>query len=149
MVIRIIITYLLTMLIATLVSQFESHTLPKPEWTHEAHLAVGTWYVKNHGVERALTVLRANICSYNESVGTVNSDNGGYHETITCVYIKLIDYFLNIVDKNLGVDECCKLLTSRFGERNFLLTFYSREHLFSVAARRGWVEPDLRPLKFD
>ena len=32
------------------------------------------------------------------------------------------------------------------GRRDWPLRFYSRERLFSVAARRGFVEPDLAPL---
>jgi hypothetical protein len=137
------------MLLTTLVSQFETCTLRKTDWTHEAHLSVGTWYVKSLGSEQALKVLRERIRSYNESVGTINSDESGYHETITCVYIKLIDYFLNTVDPSLSADDCSKLLISRFGERNFLLKFYSHERLFSVLARRSWVDPDLQPLEFE
>jgi hypothetical protein len=33
------------------------------------------------------------------------------------------------------------------GDKAWPLTFWSRERLFSVAARRGWVEPDLAPLE--
>ena len=35
------------------------------------------------------------------------------------------------------------LLTSPMAERNWPLTHYSREMLFSVAARRGWIAPDI------
>ena len=32
------------------------------------------------------------------------------------------------------------------GDKAWPLSFWSRARLFSVAARRGWVEPDLKPL---
>jgi hypothetical protein len=32
-------------------------------------------------------------------------------------------------------------------DRNLPFTYYSRERLMSPEARRGWVEPDLRPLE--
>ena len=35
------------------------------------------------------------------------------------------------------------LLGSEMGRRDWPLRFYSRERLFSVEARRGYVEPDL------
>jgi hypothetical protein len=38
------------------------------------------------------------------------------------------------------------LLASPMGRRDWPLRFYSRERLFSVAARRSFVEPDLAPL---
>ena len=36
------------------------------------------------------------------------------------------------------------LLTSEMAPRDWPLRFYSRERLFSLEARRGWVEPDLQ-----
>jgi hypothetical protein len=38
------------------------------------------------------------------------------------------------------------LLGSPQGRREWPLRFYSRERLFSVEARLGWVEPDLEAL---
>ena len=32
------------------------------------------------------------------------------------------------------------------GDKAWPLTHWSRERLFSVEARRGWVDPDLKPL---
>jgi hypothetical protein len=40
------------------------------------------------------------------------------------------------------------LLASDFGRSDWPLTYRSRTLLFSPAARRAWVEPDLRPLPF-
>jgi hypothetical protein len=41
-----------------------------------------------------------------------------------------------------------ELLASRYGRSDWLLAHWSRPVLFSVAARRAWVEPDLQPLPF-
>ena len=48
-----------------LVARFRARTLPKPEWTHLAHLAVGLWHVREHGPERALELLRTGITRLN------------------------------------------------------------------------------------
>jgi hypothetical protein len=40
------------------------------------------------------------------------------------------------------------LLASRLVDKNLPLECYSKELLFSPAARRAWMEPDLRSLDF-
>lgn len=34
--------------IEALVRSFEDLTLPRPEWTHHAHLTVALWYLRRH-----------------------------------------------------------------------------------------------------
>jgi hypothetical protein len=45
-------------------------------------------------------------------------------------------------------EVCNALMESPLGKSDWILTYWSRESLFSVEARRGWVEPDLLGLKF-
>ena len=40
------------------------------------------------------------------------------------------------------------LLVSPLGDSKWLLEYWSRERLFSVEARRGWLPPDLKPLPY-
>ena len=124
-----------------LVRRFHDCTLPKTEWTHAAHLAVGAWHVARFGPAVALSRLRANIYRLNESHGTANDDHGGYHETITQGYVTL----LGASGGDGSASAVRTLLAGPLGTRDVLLRFYSRERLMSVAARRGWVEPDLVP----
>ena len=76
-----------------LVGRFLDRTLPKVEWTHQAHLAVGAWHVDRYGPDEALTRLRDGIRALNDSHGTINSASSGYHETITRAYVRLIAGF--------------------------------------------------------
>jgi hypothetical protein len=119
-------------------------TLTRPEWTHEAHLAACLYIVAERPdivAERDLPHL---IRRFNESVGGVNSDTEGYHETITQVYIRAVRGFLARTDADLPlVEKVNALLLAEEGRRDWPLRFYSAERLFSVEARRGWVEPDL------
>ena len=90
------------------------------------------------------------IRRYNEATGGVNSDTEGYHETITQFYLKAIRAALARLPAGTALWETCnRVIGSPFGDRAFPLAFYSRERLFSVEARRHWVEPDLKPLDFD
>jgi len=132
----------------TLVAAFLAKTLPKPEWTHVAHLRVGLWHVRRFGEIGALTALRERIPAYNEAVGTANTDSSGYHETLTVFYVRLIADFLERVGAAAdGADEDLEArLIADCGARKLPLEYYSRDRLFSVEARRGWVTPDLKAL---
>ena len=121
-------------------------TLPKEDWTHEAHLAACTWLVLERGDIAPERDLPAIIRRYNEAVGGVNSDTAGYHETLTQLYVIGVRRFAERcpADKLLGVVNA--LLVSEMAQRSWPLRFYSPQLLFSVAARRGWAEPDLAPI---
>ena len=118
--------------------------LPREEWTHEAHLAATTYLALKHPEIDLEAELRRIISSYNESVGTPNSDSEGFHETITCAYLRGIRLFLAEADSARPIHELVnELLMSPMGRRDWPLRFWSKDRLVSVEARRGWVEPDL------
>ena len=131
-----------------LVARFRAGTLPKDEWTHLAHLAVGTWHVYTHGPDQALDLLRTGITRLNDAHGTVNDDSGGYHETITRAYVRLLADFIGRHSGRAVADSVQALLVSPLAGKRALLRYYSKETLGSVSARRGWVEPDIEPLRW-
>ena len=130
-----------------LVARFLDRTLPKSEWTHEAHLRVGMWHVLNDSPEDVLDRLREGITRLNKSHGTPNTDRGGYHETITRFYVAIIARFVAHCDRSRPLADLAFELVAQCGQRDLLSRYYSRALLDSVPARRGWVEPDLRPLE--
>lgn len=123
-----------------------ARTLPKPDWTHEAHLAACLWLLAERPDINPERDLPAIIRAYNESVGTANTDSAGYHETLTQLYIRGIRLFLADCGETALVVRVNALLASPIADRAWPLRFYSRELLFSVAARRGWIEPDVCPI---
>jgi hypothetical protein len=124
-----------------------ARTLARLEWTHEAHLAACLYIVTQRPdivPERDLPDI---IRRFNESVGGVNSDTEGYHETITQVYVKAVRGFLARTDPALPLaGKVNALLLAEEGRRDWPLRFYSAELLFSKEARLGWVEPDVLAL---
>ena len=54
--------------------------------------------------------------------------------------------FLSETDETGLAERVNAMLLSDVGRRDWPLRFYSRERLFSVDARRGFVAPDLAPL---
>ena len=127
-------------------TRFLARTLPKPEWTHEAHIATTSWIL----IERADILperdLPGLIRRYNESVGGVNSDTEGYHETITQLFIKTLRGALAEREGEVLRARVNAILLAPEGRRDWPLRFYSPELLFSKEARLGWVGPDLAAL---
>jgi hypothetical protein len=131
----------------SLVRLFLDRSLPKPAWTHVAHLRVGLWHVRRFGAELAVDLLRERISRYNEAVGTANTSTSGYHETLTVFYVKVIDAFVSAdASPDQEADTLERRLLEAVGDRELPLRYYSRECLFSSEARRQWVAPDLQPL---
>ena len=124
-----------------------SRTIPRVEWTHEAHLAATTHLLLRHPEIDLDTELPGLIRRYNESVGGVNSDTEGYHETITRVFLRGVRLFLEEADPSEPLHELVnELLLSPMGRRDWPLRFYSRDRLLSVSARRAFVVPDIAAL---
>jgi hypothetical protein len=122
---------------------FLACTLPKAEWTHEAHISTTCWLLLERPdilPERDLPDL---IRRYNESVGGVNSATEGYHETITRLFIRTLRAALAESEAEGLAARVNAILAAPEGRRDWPLRFYSRELLFSKEARLGWVEPDL------
>lgn len=143
--------------VADLGRQVLRGTLPKPLWTHRAHLAFAAWIIAGApgsagagddprpGVDSVPAIIRA----YNVASGTANTDTGGYHDTITQASLRAVAHCLSGLPPGLPLHQACHaLFASPFGDSNWLLAHWSRTVLFSAAARRHWVDPDVAPLPF-
>jgi hypothetical protein len=125
---------------------FLDHSLPAANWTHEAHLATCAWLeIERPDVDPARDLPRL-ISAFNLAKGGVNDDASGYHETITQAYVRGVRAFLDGLPHGSLCERVNALLSSPTGARDWPLRFWTRDALFSIAARRGWVEPDLAPL---
>jgi hypothetical protein len=121
-----------------------ARTLKREEWTHEAHLAATTYLLLRRPDVDLDTELPGIIRRFNESVGGVNSDAEGYHETITRAFLHGVRLFLAEADPKEPLHELVnELLLSPMGKRDWPLRFYSPARLFSVEARRTFIAPDL------
>ena len=124
-----------------------ARTLSREDWTHEAHLGATAYLVLRRPDIDLDAELPDIIRRFNESVGGVNSDTEGYHETITRTFLHGVRLFLERPRNGEALHEIVNgLLLSPMGRRDWPLRFYSREGLFSVEARRNFVPPDLRAM---
>ena len=123
-----------------------TRTLPKSEWTHAAHFASALWLIACCPEIDVALSMPGMIRAYNEASGGANTDTSGYHETITQASLRAARAFLA---ERTGLPlyaVCNELMASPLGKSGWPLAYWSRERLFSVEARRAWVEPDLQPL---
>lgn len=123
-----------------------ARNLPKADWTHAAHFAAALWLLVYCPEIDAGQAMPGMIRAYNEATGVANTDSSGYHETITQASLRAARAFLAKRTHLPLYAVCNELMASPLGRSDWLLAYWSRARLFSVEARRSWVEPDLQPL---
>lgn len=127
--------------IKDLIERFESGTVTEKEWTHGAHLTAGLWYALHHDTETATGKMREGIYKLNAAHRVENTPVRGYHETLTVFWTMTIADYIKDSDETSLVALADGLLENY--PSSHPLKFYSREVLFSPAARAKYLEPDL------
>ena len=131
--------------IETLTDRLVDRTLPHPLWTHAAHFAAGFCLLHRYSLDKVINDMPKVIRAYNEATGTPNSDDEGYHHTLTLFYLKNIDEYIRALPKRYDfVNACDGLISGEKGAIDYPFKFYSKKTLFSLAARHGWVDADLQ-----
>jgi hypothetical protein len=127
-----------------LLQQFEDCSLPKGQWTHQAHFVMALWYCSQLPLPAAVSTIKEGIKKYNVSIGGANTDHSGYHETITMFYIRLIVDYLLQAEPGAGFEMLLpELFKQPFMLKDYPLQYYSKDVLMSKEARLNWVKPDL------
>lgn len=127
------------------VSRFESCELPPADFNHREHLIVALCYLTREGDGEALARLRAGIGRYAAAHGVSPSL---YNETITVFWLRRVRAFIERAGDRHGLAGLTNRLAEECGGSRLVYDYYSKGLIDSEAARRGWVEPDLKPLDF-
>lgn len=119
---------------------FEACTIPRADWTHEAHVRMAWLYLSRLPFPAAVPSARSGILKYNRSLGNTT----GYHDTVTVAAVTVIAS--RMIDR-----ETYPAFRTRnpdlFGNlMGVLRGYYSETRIKSAEAVVGFVEPDLRPL---
>jgi flavin reductase (DIM6/NTAB) family NADH-FMN oxidoreductase RutF len=124
---------------------WKSGTLPHHCWTHGAHVAVAAYYAFEHPPEVAFQKTKAGIVHYNTCVGTANTEDSGYHETLTRFWAGIIGDFVRTRAFRSRL-EAARQAVALFGEdRDRHRLYYSFDVVRHRRARREWVPPDRVP----
>ncbi len=147
-------------------TRFEECTLDRAEWTHDAHVRMAWLYVnRSDSYRTAKSKVRTGIKKLNAAfLAQQNRPCGatapaepvavaepvaetkptGFHETITTAFLRIVaargrtgESFASFRNRNPDLFD---------RKLSALLTHYSPELLFSEAAKKKFVQPDLEPL---
>jgi hypothetical protein len=128
---------------------FEQGTLPRPVWTHAAHLAIGAWYLLSFPEEMAIDRVRTGIRHYNQCAGIANTPDSGYHETLTLFWLGILGgqvSNLRSTSRRLALDDkldAIRRLVAEFApQRDLFKQYYSFDVVASQEARARWIPPD-------
>ncbi|BAZ37954.1 hypothetical protein NIES4101_38800 [Calothrix sp. NIES-4101] len=135
-------TYYSVSKIENLVTAFHNYSLPRSEWNHAAHLTIALWYLMHDEQNEAVNKIRDRIQKYNAVNGIQNTQDSGYHETLTLFWMQIIHKYLLNVEAQSSLVELANQLIDNC-DKNLPLKYYSQDLLMSWDARIKWIEPDL------
>ncbi|MEG4942929.1 hypothetical protein [Microcoleus sp. F4-D5] len=133
--------------IDSLIHAFQECSLPRSQWTHEAHLTVALWYLFYDSEQEAINAIRNGIKLYNSIQGIESTKNSGYHETLTLFWVRTIRQYLADESHNQSIVYLANGLIAKYADRTLPFRYYTRDRLMSWEARNSWVEPDLKSLE--
>jgi hypothetical protein len=127
----------------TLVDQWSACTLSEKEFNHAAHVAVCSYIVWHHSLPDSYSRMRAGLYRFNEAVGTPNSDERGYHETLTRFWCTLLFYRIHQGQFSSSWQAANRMLSLYQNDSRAERHYYSFDVLKSKEARRTWLVPDV------
>jgi hypothetical protein len=122
----------------TFLAHFEAATLRS--FTHRDHLRVAFAYARRGGVDHAIAEAREGLRRFTAAHG----DGVRYHDTLTTAWARVVGHHATVSGQR-GFDAFVAAHPELL-RRDLLLAHYTRERLFSDAARAAFVEPDLLAL---
>lgn len=123
--------------------QFEDCTLNAELFTHEAHLRLAWIQVKNHGLKKAIEIIREQIKKYATSLGASEK----YHETITVASIKAVSFFSKKSNSDNFYDFMLENSQLKTDFKKLLSTHYSTDIFNSEIAKKEFLEAELDPFE--
>ena len=127
------------------VLRFESCEFPPDDFNHRPHLTVALCYLRSSSDAEALERLRQSLARYIKAHGITPTL---YHETITVFWLRRVRAFIERAGAGRTLAELANELLNECSDSRLVFSYYSKGLIDSERARRGWVEPDLRPLDF-
>ena len=121
---------------------FESCSLERDDWDHRAHVRLAWLYLREVGLDEAITRMKDGIYRYDE--GTDQLCN--YHETMTRFW--MVRVAQDLASAPEGEDfEAFLARCPHLGNKRLILQYYSQPRVITDEARDTFVEPDLKPLE--
>lgn len=123
-------------------AEFKACTYPPAEFDHRAHIRLAYACLCEQDTDTAYESVRTALLSFLDHHGVEISK---YHDTLTRAWIMAVRHFMELTPVSTSADEFIRM-NPRMLDARIMMTHYSAELLFSDAARRKFVEPDLDPI---
>lgn len=124
-------------------TEFEACRVTPGHFDHRAHVRLAYVYIVEHDTEAAVTRMRLALERFIAWNGVPASK---YHETLTRSWVLAVSHFMHRSPVAAASAEAFIEANPALLDTRIMLTHYSRERLFSDAARQAFVEPDLDPI---
>jgi hypothetical protein len=121
---------------------FEACRVLPADFTHRAHLRLAYCYLVAADSERAVAQFRQAIGRFLQ-YNVVDPDK--YSETLTQAWVLAVDHFMHSCGDTVSADAFLSK-SPRLLDAKIMLTHYTKDVLFSAAARTRFVEPNLLPI---
>jgi len=130
--------------IADIVRGFELCTTSKDGFPHSSHLTVAVWYFRQADLSGATEMIRNGLKRF---LKHHDVEEGKYNETITIFWLRMVGKVLEEEKlQQTSLPESANAVLQVLHDSGLVFEYYSRERLYSEEARRGWLEPDMKPL---
>jgi hypothetical protein len=128
----------------SLIAGFEDGSWPVADFHHMQHLAVAVHYLAED--PEPMDTLRARIMRYNVSQGGENTEDRGYHETITRFWLEVVHAYMAGLPEGLSRVEVTRRVVEEFApKRDLFREYYDFDVLKSREARARWIPPNQSP----
>ena len=120
---------------------FESCALSSAEFRHREHVRLAYIYLTLNDADAALAAMRGGLQRFLAHVGAPASK---YHETVTRAWLLAVEHFMRAAPT--ASFEQFAAAASRLFAEGAMETHYTRQLLWSEAARAQFIPPDLEPI---
>jgi hypothetical protein len=121
----------------------ESCEFPAADFDHRAHIRLAYVYLAENSTDESVHLMRDALTALLRRAGVDPSQK--YHETLTEAWILAVNHFMKNTDDSQSADDFIEKNTVMLDSK-IMMTHYSAEVLFSDAARKAFVEPNLDPI---
>ena len=126
------------------VGRWERCELPVEAWTHSAHVATCAYYALRFDRATVFERMKTGILHFNQSVGTPNSEDRGYHETLTRFWVGAVCDVIGLSSALTAIEKV-RGAVSALNSPHYSKNFYSFDVVRSREARKIWIPPDRLP----
>ena len=129
----------------TFLQQFEAANFTAEQWHHPEHIKVAYLYLCRYSFDESVDRMRAGLKTLNAKQNVPESLTRGYHETLTQVWMRLVQLTIELYGTAESSDVFYQQ-SPQLSQPKVLRLFYSRDVIMSAQAKAEFVEPDLTPL---